>query len=123
MKQIYLVALACGLLVLASALSGQSQKDGSAPRDSMNTQEAFAATGPPCATLGATGLSYGEGRLAGKGKCSCEIITGARVWGCNGRDQVDCEGQTCTYERLDLRTGEVIEKGNLECAWTPYYPS
>lgn len=117
MKQIYFVILAAGLLVLPGALSGQIQKDGSAAGDGAKKQEASVTSADRCGTP--EPMAYERP----KGKCSCEIITGARVSGCTATNELDCDQQTCTYQRLDLRTGEVIEEGNMECVWTPFYPS
>jgi len=123
MKQRYLIVLACSLLALPSVLSGQNHKDGSAARGDAIKQEASATSADRCGTPTSDVLSDGKGPVADKGRCSCEIITGARVRGCTANNQLDCEEQTCTYERIDLFTGEVTEKGNMECAWTPFYPS
>lgn len=123
MKQTYLIILACSLLAMPSALSGQNPKDGTGARGDATKQGASVTSADRCGTPASAALSDGKGPLADKGKCSCEIITGARVRGCTANNQLDCEAQTCTYERLDLRTGEVIETGNMECAWTPFYPS
>lgn len=121
MKQKFLIILACSLLALPSALSGQNPKDGSAARSDAIKQEASVTSADRCGTPESTVLS--EGPLADKGRCSCEIITGARVRGCTANNQLDCEAQTCTYERINVFTGEVTETGNMECAWTPFYPS
>lgn len=117
MKQIYLIILACSLLALPSALAGQNHKDGSAARDGANKQEASATSAFRCGTP--QSIAYERPQ----GKCSCEIITGARVRGCTGTTQLECEAQTCTYERINVFTGEVTETGNMECAWTEGYPS
>lgn len=123
MKQIYLIILACSLLAVPSALSGQNHKDGSAARDDSIKQGASVTSADRCGTPASDVLSYGKGPLADKGRCSCEIITGARVRGCTGTTQLECEAQTCTYERVNVFTGEVTETGNMECAWTEGYPS
>lgn len=121
MKQVHLVTiiLACSLLALPSAFSGQHQKDGNAPSDGVGytRQDAFVLSGVPCGTPQFTAYERPTG------KCSCEIITGARVRGCTGTTQLECEAQTCTYERINVFTGEVTETGNMECAWTEGYPS
>jgi hypothetical protein len=123
MKRISLIVLACSVVVLPSALSGQIQKDGSAARNGANQQGASVTSADRCGTRASEVLSDGKGPFAGKGKCSCEIITGARVRGCTGTTQLECEAQTCTYERINVFTGEVTETGNMECAWTEGYPS
>ncbi len=123
MKQIYLVILACGLLALPSALLGEQQGDRTAPSDGVGytSQDTSVLSGVPCGTPQPDRFSSEEDKP--KGKCSCGIITGATVSGCTGTNQLDCEAQTCTYERRSLSTGEVIETGNQECVWTPFYPS
>jgi hypothetical protein len=123
MKQTYLIILACSLLALPSALSGQNHKDGSAARGDSIKPEASVTSADRCGTPASEVSSDAKGPLADKGRCSCEIITGARVRGCTANNQLDCEAQTCTYERINVFTGEVTETGNMECAWTPFYPS
>jgi hypothetical protein len=111
MKQMTLVAIACSLLVVSSPVWGQQQNEGSmiGPKN----QEASIASTVPCGTRQLTAF-------AEKGLCRCPPMPGASVSGCGGHDPVDCGLKMCQYKRFDIQSGEVVEKGEVDCEWHPY---